>query len=177
MLRCTPLIGHSNPARSPACPPLAGRGYTGGVGGDAGGAKIVKTGSKPELNAISNWFRRIFPHFTAQFEANEAHTRASSTAYGNNTGAHQRHNRSEQGDHVRRRRYRGRDDVMVTPGKMAEREGFEPPEPRGSTVFKTAAIDHSATSPMASNSGQRGISAISALQRLTLLSCLRDKRG
>ena len=30
---------------------------------------------------------------------------------------------------------------------MAEREGFEPPDPFGSTVFKTAAIDHSATSP------------------------------
>ena len=30
---------------------------------------------------------------------------------------------------------------------MAEREGFEPPEPFGSTVFKTAAFDHSATSP------------------------------
>ena len=29
----------------------------------------------------------------------------------------------------------------------AEREGFEPPDPCGSTVFKTAAIDHSATSP------------------------------
>ena len=29
----------------------------------------------------------------------------------------------------------------------AEREGFEPPEARTSTVFKTAAIDHSATSP------------------------------
>jgi site-specific DNA recombinase len=29
----------------------------------------------------------------------------------------------------------------------AEKEGFEPPEPRGSTVFKTAAIDHSAISP------------------------------
>ena len=27
----------------------------------------------------------------------------------------------------------------------AEGEGFEPPEPHGSTVFKTAAIDHSAT--------------------------------
>ncbi len=27
----------------------------------------------------------------------------------------------------------------------AEEEGFEPPEPLGSTVFKTAAIDHSAT--------------------------------
>ena len=30
---------------------------------------------------------------------------------------------------------------------MAEREGFEPPEPFGSTVFKTAAIDRSAISP------------------------------
>ena len=29
----------------------------------------------------------------------------------------------------------------------AEKEGFEPPEPHSSTVFKTAAIDHSATSP------------------------------
>jgi hypothetical protein len=30
---------------------------------------------------------------------------------------------------------------------MADGEGFEPPEPLGSTVFKTAAIDHSATHP------------------------------
>ena len=30
---------------------------------------------------------------------------------------------------------------------MAEREGFEPPGPFGPTVFKTAAFDHSATSP------------------------------
>ena len=30
----------------------------------------------------------------------------------------------------------------------AEKEGFEPPEPYGSTVFKTAAIDHSAISPL-----------------------------
>jgi hypothetical protein len=29
----------------------------------------------------------------------------------------------------------------------AEREGFEPPEAHTSTVFKTAAIDHSAISP------------------------------
>lgn len=32
---------------------------------------------------------------------------------------------------------------------FAEREGFEPPEPLSSTVFKTAAIDHSAISPVA----------------------------
>ena len=31
---------------------------------------------------------------------------------------------------------------------FAEREGFEPPEARTSTVFKTAAIDHSAISPL-----------------------------
>ena len=30
----------------------------------------------------------------------------------------------------------------------AERQGFEPREPLSSTVFKTAAIDHSATSPI-----------------------------
>ena len=30
---------------------------------------------------------------------------------------------------------------------LADEEGFEPPEPLGSTVFKTAAIDHSATHP------------------------------
>ena len=30
---------------------------------------------------------------------------------------------------------------------MAEGEGFEPPEPFGSTVFKTAAFNHSANPP------------------------------
>ena len=32
---------------------------------------------------------------------------------------------------------------------VAEKEGFEPPEVLPSTVFKTAAIDHSAISPSA----------------------------
>lgn len=32
---------------------------------------------------------------------------------------------------------------------MAEKEGFEPPVPHSTTVFKTVAIDHSATSPAA----------------------------
>ena len=32
--------------------------------------------------------------------------------------------------------------------KMAEDTGFEPAEPFGSTVFKTAAIDHSANPPL-----------------------------
>ena len=31
---------------------------------------------------------------------------------------------------------------------LAEGEGFEPPEARASTVFKTAAFDHSATPPV-----------------------------
>lgn len=35
---------------------------------------------------------------------------------------------------------------------LAERVGFEPTEPFGSTVFKTAAIDHSATAPDRSGS-------------------------
>ena len=30
----------------------------------------------------------------------------------------------------------------------AEREGFEPPVPLGTTVFKTVVIDHSTISPM-----------------------------
>ena len=33
--------------------------------------------------------------------------------------------------------------------RLAEREGFEPPDPFGSTVFKTAAFGRSATSPKA----------------------------
>ena len=33
------------------------------------------------------------------------------------------------------------------PALSAEREGFEPPDPCRSTVFKTAAIDHSAIFP------------------------------
>ena len=36
---------------------------------------------------------------------------------------------------------------LVTYKYFAERQGFEPRVPRGTTVFKTAAIDHSATSP------------------------------
>ena len=33
-------------------------------------------------------------------------------------------------------------------GQFAEREGFEPPVPLGTTVFKTVVIDHSTISPM-----------------------------
>ncbi len=38
---------------------------------------------------------------------------------------------------------------------IAEREGFEPPEVLPSTVFKTAAIDHSAISPKCGCKGSR----------------------
>ena len=38
---------------------------------------------------------------------------------------------------------------FITYKYFAERQGFEPRVPRGTTVFKTAAIDHSATSPNA----------------------------
>lgn len=31
---------------------------------------------------------------------------------------------------------------------LAEREGFEPPVPLGTTVFKTVVIDHSTISPL-----------------------------
>ena len=34
---------------------------------------------------------------------------------------------------------------------FAEREGFEPPVPLGTAVFKTAVIDHSTISPMLSS--------------------------
>jgi hypothetical protein len=40
----------------------------------------------------------------------------------------------------------------------AEEEGFEPPEPCGSTVFKTAAFDRSAT-PLLPNHAENSVSA------------------
>ena len=38
--------------------------------------------------------------------------------------------------------------MKATSSRLAETEGFEPPKPFGLTVFKTAAIDHSAISPL-----------------------------
>ena len=38
--------------------------------------------------------------------------------------------------------------MKATCAALAETEGFEPPKPFGLTVFKTAAIDHSAISPL-----------------------------
>ena len=43
---------------------------------------------------------------------------------------------------------KGTFDKKYQKSLSAEKEGFEPPEPFGSTVFKTAAIDHSAISPL-----------------------------
>lgn len=47
---------------------------------------------------------------------------------------------------------------------LAEREGFEPPEPCGSPVFKTGALNHSATSPNGSGNirSPAGISSVYA---------------
>ena len=39
---------------------------------------------------------------------------------------------------------------------MAEREGFEPPVPFGTMVFKTTAIDHSAISPIVDSQTDTG---------------------
>ena len=47
---------------------------------------------------------------------------------------------------------------------MAEREGFEPPDPYESTVFKTAAFDHSATSPQRIGSCAAYISRATTIQ-------------
>ena len=40
---------------------------------------------------------------------------------------------------------------------LAEREGFEPPDPCESTVFKTAALNHSAISPKVTGCLERSI--------------------
>ena len=37
---------------------------------------------------------------------------------------------------------------MLLIGLFAEREGFEPPVPLGTVVFKTTVIDHSTISPV-----------------------------
>ena len=55
--------------------------------------------------------------------------------------------RAEQSSFAGDSRHRARIGIVCVEEKMAEREGFEPPGPCGPAVFKTAAIDHSATSP------------------------------
>ena len=49
---------------------------------------------------------------------------------------------------------------------FAEREGFEPPDPLRSTVFKTAAFDHSAISPIFFELGSIPFGHISRSKRL-----------
>jgi hypothetical protein len=57
--------------------------------------------------------------------------------------------RARGGKYAGTRLVRERDrKTYKTKSYVAEREGFEPPDPCGSTVFKTAAFDHSATSPL-----------------------------
>lgn len=60
---------------------------------------------------------------------------------------------------------------------VAEREGFEPPEPRGSTVFKTAAIDHSATSPHTAHKAIIGLLASCCLQMFGRADMRAKKTG
>ena len=50
--------------------------------------------------------------------------------------------------------------ISVTPFS-AESEGFEPPDPLRSTVFKTAAFDHSANSPICFDVGFASFGRIS----------------
>ena len=53
----------------------------------------------------------------------------------------------------------------------AERQGFEPRVPLGTTVFKTAAIDHSATFP---NASPKGTPLSESVQRYTYFWMLQE---
>ena len=46
----------------------------------------------------------------------------------------------------------------------AEEEGFEPPVPRGTTVFKTAAFDHSATPLVGSDALIKLVNSLNLIQ-------------
>ncbi len=50
-------------------------------------------------------------------------------------------------------------DCQVCPYPWAEEEGFEPPEALTSAVFKTAALNHSATPPVFTMSVDRRLDA------------------
>ena len=47
-----------------------------------------------------------------------------------------------------RKQLKGYRQVQLRESSFAEREGFEPPVPLGTTVFKTVVIDHSTISPV-----------------------------
>ena len=51
----------------------------------------------------------------------------------------------------------------------AEKEGFEPPEPLSSTVFKTAAIDHSAIFPISKSCDLGGARTLDPMIKSHLL--------
>ncbi len=55
---------------------------------------------------------------------------------------------------------------------IAEREGFEPPVPLGTTVFKTVVIDHSTISPW-------GVSAsfLNAVAKLLLFEQIEEEKA
>ena len=53
---------------------------------------------------------------------------------------------------------------------IAEREGFEPPVPLGTAVFKTAVIDHSTISPLS----PKELYSLKALQRYNFFLILQN---
>ena len=57
---------------------------------------------------------------------------------------------------------------------FAEREGFEPPVPLGTVVFKTTVIDHSTISPVGDflEIGCKGTSIFRIIQILSQLFCM-----
>ena len=56
---------------------------------------------------------------------------------------------------------------------FAEREGFEPPVPLSTAVFKTAVIDHSTTFPKKISQAQEMAYLPKAVQRYDLFSILQ----
>ena len=61
---------------------------------------------------------------------------------------------------------------------IAEREGFEPPVPLSTAVFKTAVIDHSTISPVPEllQSGCKGTTIFRILQIFSILFCIVSEK-
>ena len=57
---------------------------------------------------------------------------------------------------------------------LAESEGFEPPDPLRSTVFKTAAFDHSANSPICFDVGFASFSRISLSKGIAKIGIISE---
>ncbi len=67
--------------------------------------------------------------------------------------------------------------LILLSQKVAEREGFEPPVPLGTTVFKTAAFVHSAISPLV-KVGKLGNGKFGSKSKtLEVIPCNRGRRG